>query len=234
MYHIKVETGETIFLPSVYYNKISPTSGCFIKATKEDAQGIVVNGTVYSINEKYPIGDAIKATLTYVTDWTEEITAEYEAKLCKEAQDRKIAEIAVACNEVINNGSIIELSDGSAESFAYSLEDQANISEMFNAVIMGATQYPYHADGEECRMYSAQDILTIYVMLSTLKTSQLTYHNQLRAYVQSLTKAEDVEGIKYGQELTGSYLEAYNNIMTQAKVELNKVIAKVTQAVQNA
>ena len=105
---------------------------------------------------------------------------------------------------------------------------------MFNAVIMGATQYPYHADGKECKMYSAQDILTIYVMLSTLKTSQLTYHNQLRAYIQSLTKAEDVEGIKYGQELTGQYLEVYNNIMTQAKVELDKVIAKVTQAVQNA
>lgn len=234
MYHIKVENGETMFLPSVYYNKISPTSGCFIKASEKDAQGIVVNGTVYSINEKYPIANVLKATLTYVTDWTEEITAEYEAKLCKEAQDRKITEIAVACNEVINNGSIIELSDGSAESFAYSLEDQANISEMFNAVIMGATQYPYHADGKECKMYSAQDILTIYVMLSTLKTSQLTYHNQLRAYVQSLTKAEDVEGIKYGQELTGQYLEAYGSIMAQAKVELDKVIAKVTQAVQNA
>lgn len=145
------------------------------------------------------------------------------------AREAKIEELSVACNNAINAGTQVQLSDGSAESFTYGLVDQSNVSEMFNAVLLGATEYPYHANDDDCRMYNAQDIVTIYATLSAFKTGQTTYHNQLKRYTKALTSQEEIEAVTYGQELTGEYLEAYNTLMAQAKVQLDNVLAKVGQ-----
>lgn len=145
------------------------------------------------------------------------------------AREAKIEELSVACNNAINAGTQVQLSDGSTESFTYGLVDQSNVSEMFNAVLLGANEYPYHANDDDCRMYSAQDIVTIYATLSAFKTGQTTYHNQLKRYTKVLTSQEEIEAVTYGQELTGEYLEAYNTLMAQAKVQLDNVLAKVGQ-----
>lgn len=142
----------------------------------------------------------------------------------------KIEELSVACNTTINAGTQVQLSDGSTESFTYGLVDQSNVSEMFNAVLLGATEYPYHANDDDCRMYSAQDIVAIYATLSAFKTGQTTYHNQLKRYTKALTTQEEIQAVTYGQELTGEYLESYNTLMAQAKVQLDNVLSKVAQA----
>lgn len=141
----------------------------------------------------------------------------------------KLVELSNACNEAINNGASIELSDGSVKSFTYTIADQANVSEMFTAIVMGATEYPYHANNEECCMYSAKDIITIYSTLSSIKTAQITYHNQLKRYVKTLTSAEDIESVVYGQELTGEYLETFNTLMAQATAQMQAILSKVAQ-----
>lgn len=145
------------------------------------------------------------------------------------AREAKIEELSVACNNAINAGTQVQLSDGSTESFTYGLVDQSNVSEMFNAVLLGATQYPYHANDNDCRMYSAQDIVAIYATLSAFKTGQTTYHNQLKRYTKNLTTQEEINAVTYGQELIGEYLESYNTLMAQAKVQLDNVLAKVGQ-----
>lgn len=146
------------------------------------------------------------------------------------AREAKIEELSIACNAAINAGTQVQLSDGSTEPFTYGLADQSNVSEMFNAVLLGATEYPYHANDDDCRMYSAQDIVAIYATLSAFKTGQTTYHNQLKRYTKTLTIQEEIEAVAYGQELTGEYLESYNTLMTQAKVQLDNVLAKVGKA----
>ena len=140
---------------------------------------------------------------------------------------KKVQELSEYCNSSINNGMEIQLSEDVKEYFTYSLDDQANISEMFNAIILGAENYPYHASGKECRMYSTSEIVVIYSSLSTLKTHHLTYYNQLRAYTESLTNYQDIDNVTYGQELTGQYLEKYNNLIQQANTEMSKVLSKV-------
>lgn len=145
----------------------------------------------------------------------------------KTVKETKLKELSDACNNAINAGTKVQLSEEIIESFTYGLVDQSNISEMFNAVLLGATEYPYHANDDNCRMYSAQDIMTIYAMLSTYKTGQTTYHNQLKQYVKTLTTQEEIEAVVYGQELTGEYLDNYNELMAQAKVQLDNIIAKV-------
>lgn len=146
----------------------------------------------------------------------------------KAAVSDKLSELSSACNAAITAGADVQLADGSTARFSYSLEDQSNVSEMFNAVLMGATSYPYHANGENCRMYSAADIISIYLALSSLKTGQTTYYNQLRQYVQTLETVPKINAVKYGDALAGEYLETYNTLLTQAQTEMQKILAKVT------
>lgn len=140
----------------------------------------------------------------------------------------KLSSLSNSCNEKITNGVEITLVDESKKTFSYSIEDQANISEMFNAIVMGATSYPYHANGEGCKMYSAEDIVKIYSALTALKTSQVTYYNQLREYAKTLEFVPDIQSIVYGQELTGTYLETYNELMQNATTEMQKVLSRVS------
>lgn len=148
----------------------------------------------------------------------------------EDVKNTKNTELSNVCNQLIYDGMDITLSDSSTKHFTYTLQDQANISEMFTAVMAGATQYPYHADDESCEIYSAQDIITIYSTLSGMKTAQITYQNQLKQYVKSLESIEDIQAVTYGQELTGQYLETYNTLVNEAKSQLQVILSKVATA----
>lgn len=153
----------------------------------------------------------------------------YSEEEKEEIKNQKVNELSNACNQVITNGANIKLSDGSEKHFTYSIEDQANISEMFNAVLLGATSYPYHANSDDCMMYSSKDIVSIYSTLSALKTSQTTYFNQLRKYVKTLTDISKVNSIEYGQELTGEYLLTYSSLMQNAKEQMEAILSNVSK-----
>lgn len=144
-------------------------------------------------------------------------------------KNKKIQELSDSCNSAINNGANVQLYGGITKHFTYTIEDQSNISEMFNAIIMGATSYPYHADSEPCEMYSSQDIITIYATLSSLKTAQTTYHNMLKQYVMTLDSVSSIQEVTYGQELTGEYLEKYNELVEAANEQMQNVLTKASQ-----
>lgn len=139
----------------------------------------------------------------------------------------KIAEMSAACNAAINAGTTVQMPDGTQEAFTYSTADQANVSEMFMACLMGAESYPYHANDEACKSYTAAEIMSIYGTLSMYKTGQLTYHNQLTQYINALETAQEVQAVTYGQELTGEYLVAYGTLMQEAQAQMQAVISKV-------
>lgn len=155
---------------------------------------------------------------------------EIASQLLPSIKQSKITELSNLCNQAINQGMEIQLSPEVKEYFTYSIDDQANISEMFNSLVLGAESYPYHASGAECRMYTPSEIITMYSSLSGLKTHHLTYYNQLRAYVESLSDAEAIQAVTYGQELTGNYLTKYNQLVAQAQVEMAKVLASLQKA----
>lgn len=218
-----------MFVAAVKFIKVSETSGSYISATEKDCQGVVVNGEPLSVNVDNPIAGLKTATLIDQKDWDETVLQEYEKFQLEYNLPLKLEEISTSCREAINNGTQVQLLGGTSKQFSYTLEDQSNISEMFTAVMVGATEYPYHADGEDCVVYSAQDIIAIYSTLTGLKTAQTTYHNQLKAYVQSLDNAQDVMAVQYGQELTGEYLEKYNQLMAVAQEQMEIILSKLTQ-----
>ncbi len=83
--------------------------------------------------------------------------------------------------------------------------NQLNLITLSSLAASGQTEIPYHADGELCRYYSAQDINTILNTATAFKTYHVTYFNSLKAYVESLATIEEIAIIEYGCEIPEEY-----------------------------
>ena len=145
----------------------------------------------------------------------------------EEAKAETIGQLSAACKARIVAGADIQLSDGSVQHFDYSTEDQLNISDMFSAVALGASCYPYQPADGSCAVYQAVDIVAIYTALAAQKTAQLTYYHQLKDYVGALETVAEVDAVVYGQPLTGEYLEHYNMAVQAAQQQMQEVLARL-------
>ena len=163
-----------------------------------------------------------------VTSWTPLPIPEPEPDPAVSTKAKKISEIKQSCEDYIYAGTNVTLPDGTTEHFTYSLADQSNISEMFTAILAGATEFPYHADGEICKIYTKEQIVAIYGTLSLFKTEATTYHNSLKAQINAMTDIDAISTIKFKEtELTGEYLTNYNEMMASAQTQLNAILAKI-------
>ena len=141
----------------------------------------------------------------------------------------KLSEISNACNAVIVNGVDIKFGEETVH-FNLSIEDQSNINNLFRVVELGGTEFPYQADGGVCRIYTAAEIAAIYIAAQTLITTQTTYHNELKQYVQTLTSAEEVSAIQYGMTLPEPYLTEMNEKLTVAQQQMQAIVDRMQQA----
>ena len=188
----------------------STTPAGFVNITMKEENGVKVVDTI-EVNQEAL--DAFKATLPDPAD---------------SAKAEKIAEIKKDCEDYIYAGTDVTYADGATEHFTYNLADQSNISEMFTAVMAGATEYPYHADGEICKIYTKEQIVAIYGTLSLFKTEATTYHNSLKAQINAMTDINAISAIKFKEtELTGEYLTNYTAMMASAQTQLNAILAKI-------
>lgn len=131
-------------------------------------------------------------------DVIEEITVDY-------MKEQKIKEIRKMCNQIITAGFDVLLSDNLHHHFSLTTQDQLNLTTLSAMAASGAEQIPYHADGESCKFYSAQDVQTIVQSAMDFKTFHITYHNALKSYVDSLTLMSDIEKVSYGMEIPEEY-----------------------------
>ena len=145
----------------------------------------------------------------------------------------KLAEISNMCNAVIVAGVDIELGEESVH-FNLSIEDQSNINNLFRVVELGGSEFPYQSDGGVCRVYSANEIVQIYIAAQTLITTQTTYHNELKQYVQSLDNAEAISSVEYGMTLPEPYLTEMNEKLAVAQQQMQAILTKMAQAATEA
>lgn len=131
-------------------------------------------------------------------DVIEEITVDY-------LKNQKIKEIRKMCNQIITNGFDVKLSDGENHHFSLTTQDQLNLTTLSAMAASGAEAIPYHADGEPCKFYSTQDVQAIVQAAMDFKIFHITYHNALKAYVNSLVLMSDVEKVSYGMEIPEEY-----------------------------
>lgn len=141
----------------------------------------------------------------------------------EEIKDLKVQSLSSICKQSIINGVDVEI-DGVVEHFSYDEEDQVNIKELFDLAMQTNVPLYYHADGESCKLYTVEQIVSIYTTNATNKMHHITYFNQLKLYVNSLETIEEVKTVNYGDELTGEYLQTYNDAMAQANVGLTTLL----------
>ena len=117
----------------------------------------------------------------------------------------KIHEMSVACNRAITNGFDVTLADGKSHHFSLTVQDQLNLITLSGMVAAGEPQVPYHADGELCRYFSADDMQVIIDVAASEKTYLTTYFNSLKTYIESLGTVEEITAVAFGMEIPVEY-----------------------------
>lgn len=131
----------------------------------------------------------------------------------EEVLNNKINELSYICQYTIESGLDID-----GLHYSYTEKDQINLNDIVSTVKLTGLPLGYHADGQNCTEYSAEELINIYVQLAMNKYCQQTYFNQSREYLKSLEESdanrEIIESYTYGVPLTGVYLETYNNMVS--------------------
>lgn len=120
-------------------------------------------------------------------------------------KEMKLKEISMACEKAIVSGIDVVLEDGESHHFSLDLESQINLMSLASLVASGTDAVPYHADGELCRYFTANEINAIMTQATAHKTYNTTYHNSLKAYVESLEDINDVHNVYYGMDVPVQY-----------------------------
>lgn len=108
----------------------------------------------------------------------------------------KLAELSASCNSAITAGMDVETTQGT-EHFSLQETDQINLTTALSAVQSGAAGYPYHADGQLCRLFTAAEIQAIAEASVNHKLYHTTLCNHLLTWARRAETAEELSGITY-------------------------------------
>lgn len=111
-----------------------------------------------------------------------------------------ISNLSEECNRKIVTGI-----DFNGSHYSMNLEDQFNMMERRSQIASGKTSVSYHADGEDCREYQADEFLSLALSATNHKEYNLTYFNALKGYIKSMDSIDDVVSCYYGMEIPEEY-----------------------------
>lgn len=162
------------------------------------------------LTEYYKNGSDIAGFVTIIDDgttvtscvWNEEA---YQVWLAEQPdpleaiKETKESEISAACNAAIVAGMDVETTQG-AEHFSLQETDQINLTTAYNAILSGASGYPYHADGALCRMFTAAEIASISNASIAHKLYHTTLCNHLLTWVRRAETEGELDSITYTAE----------------------------------
>lgn len=117
----------------------------------------------------------------------------------------KISEMSTICNQTIENGFDLQMTDGTTEHFSLTTQDQLNLTTLSAMIQSGLQSIPYHADGNLCKFYSAEDMKNLINYGTKFITYQTTYFNSLRNYINCLENTYEIEAVEYGMEIPAEY-----------------------------
>lgn len=238
MLYIKIMEGNTIIAAEAHTTPIyicrQSSNGILIRCPEIHAQGILSldGSTVYQLDGKESLEDdaehvAYEITLPEYEAIIEDLYPSPDPEPEPSYDDaleamiaQKIAEMSEACNAVIVGGVDVELSDGETYHFSLATQDQLNLTTLDAMVRSGETQIPYHADGELCKFYSAEDIALIVQAAKDWTSYHITYFNSLQCYIHALQSIEEVGSIVYGVPVPEEYQsEVYKAIVRNMALE---------------
>jgi hypothetical protein len=100
------------------------------------------------------------------------------------------------CVKAISNGV-----DFNNAHYSFEITDQLNLSRLAIQAKEGKENLIYHADGEVCRIFSAEEILALYNVMENFIEYHTTYFNTLKAYIKTLEYQSDLLKVEYGMEI---------------------------------
>lgn len=128
----------------------------------------------------------------------------------------KEAELSAICHSVITEGIDVETTKGT-EHFSLQETDQINLTTALSSVKAGAAVYPYHADGQLCRMFTADEIKKIAETAISYTLYHKTLCNHLLAWVRRSETPEEIGTITYSADNLPDDLAAnMESILTQS------------------
>ena len=117
----------------------------------------------------------------------------------EEIRADKLAELSASCNAAITAGMDVETTQGT-EHFSLQETDQINLTTALSAVQSGAAGYPYHADGQLCRLFTAAEIQAIAAASVKHKLYHTTLCNHLLTWARRAATKEELSGITYSAD----------------------------------
>lgn len=117
-----------------------------------------------------------------------------------------IEELNKKMSETISGGVDIELSDG-VEHFSLDYHDQIDLMALSEKVKAGYDKIEWHPDDQTkpCRYYSNTDMSKIIETAMMFISYNVTYFRDLRIYVRTFTKMEDLKNVYYGMAIPEEY-----------------------------
>ena len=237
MLYIKIMDDNTIISAEAHVTPIyicrQATNGILIRCPEIHAQGILSldGSTVYQLDGKESLQDdaeytAYEITLPEYEAIMEELDPHYDPDPEPPYDDtlerliaEKVAEMSATCNALIEGGVDVVLSDGETYHFSLTTQDQLNLTTLDVMARGGENQIPYHADGELCKFYTAEDIERIIQAAKEWTSYHITYFNSLQCYIKALTSIEAVGDIVYGVPVPEEYQsEVYKAIINALNI----------------
>lgn len=127
------------------------------------------------------------------------IEEEPDDRQLDEIRADKLAELSSSCNAAITAGMDVETTQGT-EHFSLQETDQINLTTALSAVQSGAAGYPYHADGQLCRLFTAAEIQAIAAASVKHKLYHTTLCNHLLTWARRAETREELSGITYAAD----------------------------------
>lgn len=103
--------------------------------------------------------------------------------------------------------------DVNGEHFSLTAQDQSNIQQLVLQVQAGHDAVPYHPDGGDCRLFTAEEIMAIGTMATACVTYHTTRMNSLFGLLKTKTNKKDILAVQYDTMLDDERMTRFNAIM---------------------
>ena len=142
---------------------------------------------------------------------------DFDAMTMEEYKQYLLDDISAKGEAEIFAGTGVTLSDGTNEIFTYTSHDQVNLTVATITVdkLDDLTLLvPYHEHLKECKLYTAKDILIIYMTLRMMAVEVQTRVNMLKNYIRTINDKATLMTINYNTPLPTEWRAKYDAIMT--------------------
>lgn len=147
-----------------------------------------------------------------------------------EYKNYKIGLVHIAVENDIYGGTQVTMSDGTVKTFAFTQNDQLDISSLFSTIVAGkgkVTALPFHAMNEECRLMDVASLINLYITMQTWITEKTTIANFTIIKIRNAQTKEELDNIYYGMEFDSETQDKISSILTETLNVVNIVIEEL-------